>query len=151
MKLYLSLYRWAMQMKLHMAMYTFVAIFLKILYNLLQGSQSILISDVLSMWVTCLIFAMLESAIFPEGTSCTKGRSTLWFITANMCFVGGAFVFQWFVLIPVWGCVVLVAFLEMGLGLMWFGDQFVLKMDSAQLTTELKQYQRKNKRMAGQK
>lgn len=35
----------------------------------------------------------------------------------------------------------LAAFLELGLGLMWFGDHFVLKMDSAQLTRELKQYQ----------
>ena len=35
----------------------------------------------------------------------------------------------------------LAAFWELGLGLMWFGDRFVLKMDSAQLTRELKQYQ----------
>ena len=63
MKVYLSLYRWAMRMKLHMAMYTFVAIFLKILYNLLYGIESILISDLLSMWITCLLFAVLEFSL----------------------------------------------------------------------------------------
>lgn len=37
----------------------------------------------------------------------------------------------------------LIAFLELGLALMWFGDQFVLKMDSARLTAALKQYQQR--------
>ena len=145
MKVYLSIYRWAMRMKLHMAMYTFVAIFLKILYNFFYGLESVLISDLLSMWVTCLLFAMLESAIFPEEASCTRKRSALWLAAANVFFVGGALMFRWFVPIPLWGSVILIVFLELGLGLMWFGDQFVLKMDSAQLTRELKQYQSKNK------
>ena len=145
MKVYLSLYRWAMRMKLHMAMYTFVAIFLKILYNLLYGIESILISDLLSMWITCLLFAVLESVIFPEEASCTKKRSALWLMSANVFFVGGALIFKWFVPIPLWSTIILIVFLELGLSLMWFGDQFVLKMDSAQLTRELKQYQRRNK------
>lgn len=145
MKLYLSLYRWAMQMKLHMAMYTFVAIFLKILYNLLHGVDMIRITDLLSMWVTCMIFAILESAIFPTGSSCTKVRSALWFATANLLFIGTALLFRWFAPIPLWGTIILIVFLELGLVLMWFGDQFVLKMDSAQLTKKLHEYQKKNK------
>ena len=51
--------------------------------------------------------------------------------------------FGWFAELPLWGKIILVVFLEMGLAMMWFGDQFVLKMDSAQLTKELKQYQKK--------
>lgn len=145
MKVYLSLYRWAMRMKLHMAMYTFVAIFLKILYNLLHGIENILISELLSMWITCLLFAILESAIFPEEVSCTKKRSALWLVSANVFFVGGALIFGWFSPMPLWGAIILMVFLELGLSLMWFGDQIVLKIDSAQLTRELKQYQKKNK------
>lgn len=144
MNVYLSLYRWAMRMKLHMAMYTFVAIFLKILYNLFHGMESILISDLLGMWVVCLLFAVMESAIFPEKASCTKKRSAVWFAAANVFFIGGAWIFRWFAQIPLWGAIILIAFLELGLSLMWFGDQFVLKMDSAQLTKELRQYQSKN-------
>lgn len=145
MKAYLSLYRWAMQMKLHMAMYTFVAIFLKIICHLLLGMNSIPIVDLLTIWLVCLLFAMVETAIFPEGSSCTKGRTILWFAAANLFFIGGALLFDWFASVPAWGAAVLIAFLELGLGLMWFGDQFVLKMDSAQLTQQLMQYQRKNK------
>ena len=78
MKTYLRIYRWAMQMKLHMAMYTFVAIFLKILCNLLQGADSISIRDLLTMWLVALVFAMAESAIFPEQAACTRTRTLLW-------------------------------------------------------------------------
>lgn len=89
MKTYLRIYRWAMQMKLHMAMYTFVAIFLKGLCNLLQGLDMVSVWDLLSMWGVCLGFAIIESAIFPEGRPCTKGRSALWLVAANLCFIGG--------------------------------------------------------------
>lgn len=74
MKTYLRIYRWAMQMKLHMAMYTFVAIFLKILCNLLQGVDSISIRDLLTMWLVALVFAMVESTIFPEQAACPGHR-----------------------------------------------------------------------------
>lgn len=145
MKTYLRIYRWAMQMKLHMAMYTFVAIFLKGLCSLLQGQDMVSVWDLLSMWGVCLGFAIIESAIFPEGRPCTKGRSALWLAAANLCFIGGATAFGWFEGIPAWGSAALVAFLELGLGLMWFGDRFVLKMDSAQLTAALKRYQQHSK------
>lgn len=141
---YLRLYRWAMQMKLRMAMYTFVAMFLKIVCNLLQGIETISVWDLLSMWGICLVFALLESAIFPESSDCTKGRSLLWLVSANVLFLGGAFLFHWFQGIPGWGGVLLTVFLELGLFLMWFGDRFVLKMDSAQLTRQLRQYQQRS-------
>ena len=143
MKRYLDLYRWAMSMKLRMAMYTFVALFLKSLCQLLDGKDSILIEDALSMWGCCLLFAVVESWIFPEERECTKIRSLLWLGAANLCFLGGALLFGWFDGVPVWGGVLLIVFLEWGLGMMWFGDRFVLKMDSAQLTQALKRYQRR--------
>lgn len=146
MKAYLKMYRWAMQMKLHMAMYTFVAIFLKILCNMLQGIETIAIQELVTMWLVSLVFAMAETAIFPENAACTKGRSLIWLVSANVCFAGGALVFKWFAGVPDWGGWLLLAFLELGLGLMWFGDRFVLRMDSAELTQQLKQYQKDMKK-----
>lgn len=104
-----------------------------------QEADSISIRDLLTMWLVALVFAMVESAIFPEQAACTRTRTLLWLGAANLCFVGGALLFGWFAGVPLWGGLLLAAFLE--LGLMWFGDHFVLKMDSAQLTRELKQYQ----------
>ena len=107
------------------------------------GVNSLPIMDIATMWLVSLAFAMIESAIYPENSSCTKGRTLAWAIVANLCFIGGAWMFGWFAELPLWGKIILVVFLEMGLAMMWFGDQFVLKMDSAQLTKELKQYQKK--------
>ncbi len=141
MKTYLRLYRWSMQMKMHMALYTFAAIFLKILCLLLQDIHSVPIFDLTTIWLVSLFFAMLETAIFPEGATCTRLRSLLWLAVGNLCFVGGALLFGWFPNLSVWGDALLVAFLELGLGMMWFGDRIVLKMDSAQLNEELQRYQ----------
>lgn len=145
MKTYLRIYRWSMQMKLRMGLYTFTAIFLKMVCNLLMGVNSIPIRELLTMWLTCLLFAVLESAIFPENSECTGARTALRLAAGNLCFIGGAVLFGWFAGVPVWGSVILVLFLELGLGLMWFGDRFVLKMDSAELTKQLRQYQGRGK------
>ena len=89
MKTYLRLYRWSMQMKLHMALYTFAAVFFKIICNLLQGSRQVSIVDLATIWLVSLVFAILETVLFPENAPCTKGRSLLWLAAANLCFVGG--------------------------------------------------------------
>ena len=141
MKTYLRLYRWSMQMKLHMALYTFAAVFFKIICNLLQGSRQVSIVDLATIWLVSLVFAILETVLFPENAPCTKGRSLLWLATANLCFVGGALLFGWFQGVPVWGGALLILGLELGLGMMWFGDRFVLKMDTAQLNEQLLRYQ----------
>ena len=141
MKTYLRLYRWSMQMKLHMALYTFAAVFFKIVCNLLQGSRQVSIVDLATIWLVSLVFAILETVLFPENAPCTKGRSLLWLAAANLCFVGGALLFGWFQGVPVWGGALLILGLELGLGMMWFGDRFVLKMDTAQLNEQLLRYQ----------
>lgn len=107
----------------------------------LQQIVTLLQSTADRLWLVALVFAMAESAIFPEQAACTRTRTLLWLGAANLCFVGGALLFGWFAGVPLWGGLLLAAFWELGLGLMWFGDRFVLKMDSAQLTRELKQYQ----------
>lgn len=107
----------------------------------LQQIVTLLQSTADRLWLVALVFAMAESAIFPEQAACTRTRTLLWLGAANLCFVGGALLFGWFAGVPLWSGPLLAAFLELGLGLMWLGDHFVLKMDSAQLTRELKQYQ----------
>ena len=132
-----------MQMKLRMAIYTVAAVFLKCVCNALLGTYSVPIFDLLTMWLVSLLFAMFESAVFPENAPCTTARTLVWLAAANLCFIGGALLFGWFRGVPVWGGVLLAAFLELALGLMWFGDRFVLKMDSEQLTRQLQQYQQR--------
>ena len=75
MKAYLRMYRWAMQMKLHMAMYTFVAIFLKAVTNLLQGMKQMDIMELLSMWGVCLAFAMMTVASASNEATASGGSA----------------------------------------------------------------------------
>ncbi len=138
---FLRLYRWSMQMKLHMALYTFVAIFIKALVNLALGIYSVPSLDMLTMWLTCMAFAIIESLLFAGSGERTAVRSALWIALANLLFIGGACVFGWFEGVPVWCGALLVLIMELGLGMMWFGDRFVLRMDSAELTRLLKRYQ----------
>lgn len=141
MKLFLRLYRWSMRMKLHMAMYTFAAVFLKVMYNLIQGVFAVQSIDLLTMWLMGLALAVIESALLPENTDWSAARSVVWLAAANVLFVGGAACFHWFPGVPLWGALVLILITEMGLGMMWFGNRFVLRIDSAELTRQLKQYQ----------
>lgn len=143
MKMFLRLYRWAMQMKLRMAMYTFVTVFLLAVWSLVQGGTALAIKDLLSAWLVSLAFAMAESWILPQDKDATAIRSAGWLLTGNLCFIGGAILFQWFAGIPAWGTVLLIVLLEMVLGLMWFGDRVVLRADSMQLTKDLASYQQR--------
>ena len=83
MKAYLRMYRWAMQMKLHMAMYTFVAIFLKAVTNLLQGMKQMDIMELLSMWGVCLAFAMiaLRSMAGRRQPMLHRRRHAVWMVS----------------------------------------------------------------------
>lgn len=146
MSIFLRIYRWSMQMKLHMALYTFVAIFLKAIVNLAFGIYSVPSLDMLTMWLTCMAFAVVESLLFPENCERTALRLALWIALANLMFLGGALAFGWFAGVPAWCGALLVLFMELGLAMMWFGDRFVLKMDSAELTRQLKQYQQNSRR-----
>ena len=106
-----------------------------------EDLSQVSIVDLATIWLVSLVFAILETVLFPENAPCTKGRSLLWLAAANLCFVGGALLFGWFQGVPVWGGALLILGLELGLGMMWFGDRFVLKMDTAQLNEQLLRYQ----------
>lgn len=113
--------------------------------NCALGRPAVAAVALLTIWLTCLVFAMLERAILPEQREHTVPRLTLWFATANAIFLGAAVVFRWFAGVPLWGGILLVVMMELGLGLMLFGDQFVLKLDSIELTNQLRQYQQRTR------
>ena len=145
MKTYLKLYRWSMQMKLRMGIYTICLLLCKILWNWFCGIDVVRSLDILTIWAACLVFSMLETVILPayEYTTC---RTILWAVAANMIFGCAALVFGWFQGMNLWGSIILLGFLELCLALMWFGDNIAMKADTAQLNKQLKAYQnQKNK------
>ena len=116
METYLKIYRWSMRMKLRMGVYTVALLFFKIIWNWINGIFSVQSVDILTIWGVCLLFAMLETVILPEGKDPTVLRTVIWIVAANIIFCGGAVLTEWFSGIPVWGTVGLVLFLELAVG-----------------------------------
>mgnify|MGYP001862907489 FL=1 len=144
METYLKIYRWSMRMKLRMGVYTVALLFFKIIWNWINGIFSVQSMDILTIWGVCLLFAMLETVILPEGKDPTVLRTVIWIVAANIIFCGGAVLAGWFSGIPVWGTVGLVLFLELAIALMWFGDNVAMRADSVRLNRQLRQFQQQH-------
>ena len=144
METYLKIYRWSMRMKLRMGVYTVALLFFKIIWNWINGIFSVQSVDILTIWGVCLLFAMLETVILPEGKDPTVLRTVIWIVAANIIFCGGAVLTGWFSGIPVWGTVGLVLFLELAIALMWFGDNVAVRADSVRLNRQLRQFQQQH-------
>ena len=143
MRTYLIFYRWAMQMKPRMGIYTVGLVFFKAVWNMTQSIWSVEILDLATMWAMAFAFALVESAIFPEGVDAHQHplRTVLWAAAGNAAFLGGALWFDWFRGIPLWAAAALVTILEIGLFSMWFGTHVVMRADSAQLNQSLRRFQ----------
>lgn len=144
METYLKIYRWSMRMKLRMGVYTVALLFFKIIWNWINGIFSVQSMDILTIWGVCLLFAMLETVILPEGKDPTVLRTVIWIVAANIIFCGGAVLAGWFSGIPVWGTVGLVLFWELAIALMWFGDNVAMRADSVRLNRQLRQFQQQH-------
>ena len=77
METYLKIYRWSMRMKLRMGVYTVALLFFKIIWNWINGIFSVQSVDILTIWGVCLLFAMLETVILPEGKDPTVLRTVM--------------------------------------------------------------------------
>lgn len=149
MKNYLRLYRWSMQMKLRMGIYAVGLLFCKMIWNWSQGIFSVQSIDIVTIWVACLAFAMIETVILPTGKDHSVLCAAIWIGTANLIFIGGSLAAGWFRGIPMTGAALLVALLELFTGMMWFGDHVAMRADSIELNRQLKEYQRQNERKEG--
>ena len=119
MKRFLGLYRWAMQMKLRMGIYTLALLLCKMAWNAIQGVNYVLSLEIVGMWIACLIFAMVETVLLPQGKEPTPVRTVAWVLVGNVIFWGGSLWLGWFVGVPFWGGVALVLLLQAGLAAMW--------------------------------
>lgn len=143
MKRFLALYRWAMQMKLRMGIYTLALLLCKMVWNAIQGVNYVLSLEIVGMWIACQIFAMAETAILPQGKNPTPLRTVAWVLVGNGIFWGGSVWLGWFAGVPVWGGALLVLLLEASLAAMWFGDHVAMRADSAVLNRQLRAFQRR--------
>lgn len=138
-------YLWGLKMKYHMGIYTVAGIFFKAIVNALQGVYSVDTLTMLEMLAVSMLFASVETVIFPEGYTLgdSAGRTVLWAVLANAAFVGGALGFGWFRGIPVWGGVLLIAMIEAALAAMYYALWLQQHWETKDLNRSLKAYQDK--------
>ncbi len=140
-----SVYRWGMNMKFHMAIYTIALVCVKSVVNLLQGVDTVSIWTMLEMILLSLVLAVGEVLLFPgdrglEGDA-LRGRTAAWVLLGNLLFGGGAIVFRWFDGVPAWGGVLLVLLLELGFLSMWVGLHVAQRKDTKKLNENLHSFQ----------
>lgn len=145
MKEFLHFYRWGMEVKLNMAIYTIALIFFKSIVALTQGESSVNIWLMLEMLLVSFAFAILQYALFPGDRTLPRRelaiRTAVWAVCGNVLYAGGAVAFGWFAGVPLWGAAVLALVLEGGLWAMWFGDQVARRRDTKTLNDKLRSYQ----------
>ena len=143
MKGFNRFYLWGVKMKYHMSIYTVAGIFFKAVVNTLQGVYTVDILTMLQMLVVSMLFACVETAIFPEAHPFgeSTGRTALWAVLANAAFLGGALGFGWFRGVPVWAAITLVVILEGAIVAMWYAMWLEKKLDTRDLNRNLKKYQ----------
>ena len=139
-------YLWGVKMKYHMSIYTVAGIFFKAICNALQGVYSVDSLTMLEMLVVSMVFASAETVIFPEGKELggSLRRTIVWAVLANALFLGGALGFGWFQGIPLWGGVVLVAFLEGAMVAMLYAMWLEKRWDTRNLNRNLQKFQRES-------
>jgi len=143
MKVFNKFYLWAAGMKYHMALYTIAAVFVKSIVNLIMGESSVDILSMFQMLMVSLVFACVESVLFPQGKEwgVTGWRVALWAVLANVLYIGASVVFNWFPGIPVWGGILATAVMECGLFAMWYVLWLENKGDNKRLNSNLREFQ----------
>lgn len=144
---FIKFYRWGSNVKFHMAMYCLALLFFHSILNVLNGIYSVEILTLFQMFVTCFIFAIIESFCFPlDGefnANQIKKRTLIWFILANIIFIGASICFKWFTGINTYWIFILIFILEAGLIAMWFAVRFIQYLDTRKLNEKLYKFQNK--------
>lgn len=146
MKNFIKLYKWAMNTKLHMAIYFVAILCVKCLCNFLTGIYTVDILTMVEMLLLMFFIASMESMILPDDikSRCTKKQLTMhtiyWVLLINLCVISCSIIFQWFPNLPLWAYIILLLFLQLGLILMWYGIHFIQKIDTNLLNEGLQNY-----------
>lgn len=138
-------YLWGVETKYRMGLYFSAAVFVKGFVGVLMGEWTVETLILLEMVLACFAFACVETALFPPGREQPEEgrgrRIALWAGAANLIFAGGGWGLGWFGGIPAWGGVLLLLFLECGLGGMWYALHLQERRDTDALNRRLRRFQ----------
>ena len=141
MKQFLRFYAWGVEVKLYMSIYTAAVVFFQGITEVLQGRYTISVWVLLEMLLVSGVFAAIQYAVLPAGNWSSKKGLAVWVVCANVLYIGGALVVDWFPGVPLWGDILLMVLLECGLVAVWFGEQVACWRDTRALNRSLRKFQ----------
>ena len=147
MKSYRGLYVWAMNIKLFMALYFVLLVFLLGLLVAFSGGDSLKLLTLLEMLLLSAVIAMLQNVWLKDSTDYSKGlffgQSVLWVSVSMVLTLAAALVFGWFAGMPAWCPYALMLFMGAGLIAMLVGLKFEQDADTVHLNEDLNRFKAK--------
>ena len=144
MKWFRSMYVWAMNAKLFMALYFIVMVFALALVSALSGVYSVSLLTLLEMLLTCAVVGALQRLMLNDSVDYSHGvffgRSVLWLGVTTVLVLGAALLFGWFAGFTHWALVAFGAFWLLALSFTLLGLKFEQEADTVRLNDDLKRY-----------
>ena len=145
MKWFRSLYVWAMNAKLFMALYFIVLVFAMAVVTLLTGGDSIKLLTLLEMLMTCAVVGFLQAFLLNDSADYSRGvlfgRSILWLLLSGAAVLGAALLFGWLAGSSAWALAAFTLFFMLTLMFALMGLKFEQDADTRRLNSDLKRFQ----------
>ena len=149
MKWFRGLYVWAMNMKLFMALYFIMMVFVVGVVTLFTGGDSIRLLTLLELLAASMFVALLQQLLLSDSADYSHGvlfgRSLLWLALSVGLSVVGALLLGWFNGEPWWCVPVFGAFIAMALLMTLTGLKFEQDADTLRLNEGLNRYKANNR------
>ena len=147
MKWFRNLYVWAMNVKLFMALYFIVMVFVLGVITLFLGGDSIRLLTLLEMLLVCAVIGFLQALLLDDSTDYTRGvffgRSLIWLVGSTALAVAAALIFGWFGGYPAWSLIAFAGFMLFALTLTLVGLKFEQEADTVRLNEDLNRFKHK--------
>ena len=147
MKTFKHFYIWGMDTKRDMGVYFSALVFLCGLVAACFGQTSLRLLVLLEMLVLSFAIAALQSFLLPEGTDYTRGlffgRALLWAGGSALAIFAASLAGGWLAAGGALSCVLLGAFMFVGLFMMLVGERFKQEVETVQLNEALARHQKK--------
>lgn len=147
MKTFKRFYIWGMDTKRDMGVYFSALVFLCGLVAACFRQTSLRLLVLLEMLLLSFAIAALQSFLLPEGTDYTRGlffgRALLWAGGSALAIFAASLAGGWLAAGGALSCVLLGAFMFVGLFMMLVGERFKQEVETVQLNEALARHQKK--------
>lgn len=148
MKWFRKMYVWAMNVKMFMALYFIVMVFIVGVVTLFSGGESIGLWTLLEMLLTSALVALLQRLLLSDSTDYSHGvlfgRSLMWTALSVGLSTALAALLNWFGGYPWWSLLLFAAFMALVLMLTLLGLKFEQDADTLRLNDGLKRFKAQN-------